>query len=53
MGRRDQRETFPGKENLGERERDRPVRTEASSQPRAAPHPPHPHADYRGSNLRT
>lgn len=35
------------------RERDWPVRTEAGSQPRAAPHPPHPHADYRGSNLRT
>lgn len=39
--------------NLGERERDWLVRSEAGSQPRAAPPHPTPHAHYRGSNLRT
>ena len=40
MGRWDQRETFPGKEHLGVRDRNGPVRSEAGSQPRAALRPP-------------
>lgn len=47
------RERPPRGKRIWGRERDWPVRTETGSQPRAAPPHPTPHADYRGSNLRT